>query len=116
MEVTATLNPGENSTKALLREYGDQLVCVRYRHDPKKHKRYKTVELIVEEKDWIPDTRIPAQKRVYIRIGYGEQELRELVKQAGGYWNPDRKAWHLAYRSVIELGLEKRVLDQDICY
>ena len=42
MDVKATLLPGANGTKALLREYGDQLVCVRYRYDNKKHKRYKT--------------------------------------------------------------------------
>ncbi|GMQ87779.1 MAG: hypothetical protein BMS9Abin08_0987 [Gammaproteobacteria bacterium] len=44
MDVKATLLPGANGTKALLREYGDQLVCVRYRYDKKRHKRYKTVE------------------------------------------------------------------------
>lgn len=90
-EVTATLSPGKNGTRALLREYGEQLICVRYPHDPKKHKRYYTVERVVEEKDRFPDTRIPAHQRVDIRPGYGERELRELVKQAGGYWNPDRK-------------------------
>lgn len=56
MDVKATLLPGANGTKALLREYGDQLVCVRYRYDKKKHKRYKTIEIIVEEKDWVPAT------------------------------------------------------------
>ena len=46
---------------------------------------------------------------------YGERELREVVKEAGGYWNPDKKAWHLAYRKVIELGLEKRFIDSELC-
>jgi len=114
MLVKAKLKPGENGTRALLIEYGDQLVCVRYRHDRKRHKRYKTIELIIEEKDWIPDTLIPATWRVYVRVGYGETELRELIKQAGGYWNPDKKGWQLTYRSVIELGPEKRIIDQDI--
>lgn len=107
MDVTTPQNPGENGTGAPLGKYGGQLICVRYRHSPKKHKRYKTVELIVEEKDWMPDTRIPAHKRVYLRIGYGETELRELITQAGGYRNPDRKAGHLDYRSVRGPGLEK---------
>ena len=35
MDVKATLLPGANGTKALLREYGDQLVCARYRYDNK---------------------------------------------------------------------------------
>ena len=33
MEIKATLAPGQNGTKRLLKEYGDQLVCVRYRYD-----------------------------------------------------------------------------------
>ena len=69
MEVKTKLQPGQNGTKALLKEYGDQLVCVRYRYDKAHHKRYKTVELIVEEKDWIPETLVPATKRVYASIG-----------------------------------------------
>lgn len=113
MEVKCRLAPGQHGTKGLLKEYGEQLVCVRYRYDKAKHKRYKTVELIIEEKDWLPETRIPPEKRVYFHIGYGERELRELVKQAGGYWNPDRKAWHLTYRKVLELGLEKRIIDPE---
>lgn len=48
MEVKATFKPGENGTKRLLQQYGDQLVCVRYRYDRAKQRRYKTVELIVE--------------------------------------------------------------------
>ena len=114
MEVRSKLRPGENGTKALLRQYGEQLVCVRYRYDRQRRKRYKTVELIIDEKDWIPDTLVPASKRVYFKIGYGETELREQVKLAGGYWNPDMKAWHLEYRKVIALGLEQRIIDPEI--
>lgn len=90
-----------------------QLVCVLYRYDKVRRKRYKTVELIIEEKDWLQDTPIPAEWHVYFRIGYGERELRELVKQSGGHWNPERKAWYLAYRKVLEPGLERRILDED---
>ena len=31
MDVKATLAPGQNGTKKLLKQYGDQLVSVRYR-------------------------------------------------------------------------------------
>ena len=44
----------------LLKQYGEQLVCVRYRYDQKRRKRYKTVALIADEKDWLPETRISA--------------------------------------------------------
>jgi len=46
-----------------------------------------------------------------VRIDYGEAELRELLKSNGGYWNPDKKAWQLSFRKVVEPGLEKRLLD-----
>jgi len=114
MEVKSKLRPGENGTKTLLKQYGEQLVCVRYRYDKHRRERYKTVELIIDEKDWIPDTLVPADSRVYFKIGYGEMELREQVKLAGGYWNPDKKAWHLECRKVIELGLEQRIIDPEI--
>jgi hypothetical protein len=116
MEIRATLKPGVNGTKELVRKYGDQLVCVRYRCDKKHRKRYKTVELIIEEKDWLPQVRIPARQRVPVRIGYGESDLRELVKQSGGYWNPDRKAWYLEIVKVLELGLDQRILDDEITF
>jgi hypothetical protein len=31
MKIGATLKPGENGTKELVRKYGEQLICVRYR-------------------------------------------------------------------------------------
>jgi hypothetical protein len=116
MDVKATVSPGANGTKALLRQYGDQLVCVRYRYDKKRHKRYKTVELIIDEKDWAPSCISYPEKRVFVRVGYGETDLRDLVKQNGGYWNPHKKAWHLSYRKVAELGLEKRMLDDELAF
>jgi hypothetical protein len=114
MDVKATLPPGANGTKALVRKYGDQLVCVRYRYDKTTRKRYKTVELIVEEKDWQPGSISYSDKKVFVRIDYGETDLRELLERHGGYWNPDKKAWHILYRKVVELGLEKRLLDSEL--
>lgn len=111
MKIRATLKPGANGTRGLVREYGEQLVCVRYRYDRARRKRYKTIELIIEEADWLPGVLVRPAQRVYFRIGYGETALREQVKQAGGYWNPDKKAWHLELRKVLELGLEERILD-----
>ena len=53
------MKPGERGTKKLLAKYGDGLVCVRYRYDEEKRKRYKTVELIVED----TGPGIPAEQR-----------------------------------------------------
>jgi hypothetical protein len=50
MRVIKKLNPGAPGTQRYLRQYQARLVCVRYRHDPAKHCRYTTVELIVDEK------------------------------------------------------------------
>ena len=51
MEVKATIKPGRNGTKKCLQQYGDQLVCVRYRYDKHRNRRQTTVELIVDEQD-----------------------------------------------------------------
>jgi len=110
MEIKATLKPGQNGTRQLLAKYGDQLVCVRYRYDKSRHKRLKTVELIVDEQDWVPGVKFPPTQRVLIRIGYGEEELREAVKQAGGFWNPEKKAWMLPFAKAMALGLEHRII------
>lgn len=111
MDVKATLAPGQNGTKRLLKKYGDQLVCVRYRYDKARQKRFKTIELIIDEQDWIQGVTIPADRRVLIEIGYGETELREKVKQAGGFWNPEKRAWLLSYHKVLQMGLERRMVD-----
>ncbi len=44
-------------SKKLCAKYGEKLVCVRYQYDDIKRKRYKTVELIIDEVDWKPGTR-----------------------------------------------------------
>jgi hypothetical protein len=74
-------------TKQLLAQYGDRLVCVRYRYDAQRKKRFKTVELIVAERDWdLPATRLADDAPVAVRIDFAEVELRQRVKQAGGRW------------------------------
>ena len=87
-------------------------MCVRYRYDKLRQKRLKTVELIIDEQDWVPGHNIPPDKNVLLHIEYGETELRELVKTHGGYWNPERKGWQLSFNRVLELGLERRIVDE----
>ena len=52
MPIRSTVHPGQRGAKKLLAQYGEQLVCVRYRYDDQRQKRLKTVELIVEEEEW----------------------------------------------------------------
>jgi hypothetical protein len=44
-----TLAPGQNGTKKLARRFGERLICVRYRYDEVTKRRFKTVELVVDE-------------------------------------------------------------------
>lgn len=74
----------------------------------------KTVELIVDEKDWSPGVRIPAEEVVSIRIDYGEMELRDRIKRAGAFWDADKRVWRVKFRKVLELGLEKRMVDDEL--
>jgi len=46
------LKPGQKGTKQLLEQHGDWLICVRYRYDAQRRKRFKSVELLVAERDW----------------------------------------------------------------
>lgn len=49
MRICRYINAGQDGTKRLTKQYGDRLVRVRYRYDEHTQKRYKTVELVVEE-------------------------------------------------------------------
>jgi hypothetical protein len=89
---------------------------LRYRHDLKNNKRIKTVELIIEETDLVPDHTIPPNKGMHIRIQYGEIQLATLVKQPGGKWNREKKYWELPYREVKSLGLEHRIINKNAYY
>ena len=89
METRLRLAPGQNSTKKLVTQYGDRLVCVRYRYDTQRKVRHKTVELIVETAPWAPRTRNAHREltdMVLVRIGYSEAVLRERVKAAGAIY------------------------------
>lgn len=109
MEIKTTLLPGQNGTKTLQKQYGDKLVCVRYRYDEKRQKRLKTVELIISETDYIPVPAFPNHAEVYLDIAYEETELRTQVKVAGGRWDPTEKAWKLSWENALDFGLETRV-------
>jgi hypothetical protein len=105
MQTRLTRKPGQKGTKQLLLRYGEKLVCVRDRYDPDKRKRYKTVELIVEEREWMP-----AKCLVQVRIAPGETELQAKVKFMGGRWRPEKQLWELAYIQVVKLGLLERMV------
>jgi hypothetical protein len=109
MRVRLHLKPGQKGTKQLLAQYGDRLICVRYRYDAQRKKRFKTVELVVAEHDWEPPRRPPDQI-VGLRVAYAEVAVRERVKQAGGKWNRDRRLLELRHDHAVALGLAGRIV------
>ncbi|MBI2207343.1 MAG: hypothetical protein HYU41_26225 [Candidatus Rokubacteria bacterium] len=111
MRTLLHLKPGQKGTKQLVAQYGDRLLCVRYRYDAQMKRRYKTVELVVAERDWEPPSaRLPADQIVGLHVAFAEAELRQRVKQAGARWNPDRKLWEMRYRQAVALKLEARIV------
>jgi len=47
---------------------------------------------------------------VRVRIGFGETELRQRVKDAGGAWDASKKLWRIKAASVRAVGLQKRIV------
>ncbi len=115
MEVFKTLKPGEPGTKRLCREYGDQLVNVRYRKGTDPNRIYTTVEIIVDSRIYHPGlTHAPVAskretQRFPIWVKFDEVELRQKVKEAGGKWDMGKKVWYLSYKKIAELNLKNRI-------
>jgi len=59
---------------------------------------------LVEERPEKPE------KTAWIRVAYGETELRQQVKEAGGEWHPEHKLWRLPLKAVRKMKLEMRVV------
>jgi len=111
--VRLRLKPGQKGTKRLLAQYGDRLICVRYRYDAERKKRFKTVELLVAERDWEPPRPpIAPDQIVGLRVAFAEVAVRDRVKQAGGTWNPERRLWQLRHDRVVTLGLNHRIVNE----
>ncbi len=105
--------PGQAGTLKYMRLYGEDLVCVRYKYDYKRRKRYKTVELIIDQSEWSPrrgDTY--PHRRVYVQLDKPEIELRKKVKAAGGIWNGYKKLWKVSLQAVWDLDLEDRIVNE----
>ena len=76
----------------MLAQYDGRLICVRYRYDAERKRRFKTLELLVAEQDWEPcRPPIASDQIVGLRVDFAEVAVRDRVKQAGGTWNPARR-------------------------
>jgi hypothetical protein len=96
MRAQVTRQPGQRGTKKLIKQYGEQLVYVRYRSDEARQRRLKMAQLIIEDVLWSPPP-APLRKTalVGVRVGLREVELQRWVKQAGGKLNPARRLWEM---------------------
>lgn len=106
METRVTLKPGSNGTKKLVTQYGERLVCVRYRYDAVAQLRYKTVELVIEQLSWDPARRRSERRPPVLvgwRVHFHEEQLRKRGKDAGGRWLPEKKL------SVLPIGVARRL-------
>jgi hypothetical protein len=121
MHVRTVRKPGDPGTLKLVAKYGDRLLNVRYRYDPAKGKRYKTVELIVAEEDWQPPEETNAviapstseprtTPHVPLRIQYFEKDLRQQIQAIGGFWNAGEKRWYAPEAYIQRIGLENRII------
>jgi hypothetical protein len=108
MTTRVKLKPGQNGTKSFTEKYGDALVCVRYRYDAQKQKRYKTIEIIVSEADWTPPPpKYPDSTLVALKIGVKETALQTQVKSVGGRWDREQRVWIVPYGCIRGTKLEK---------
>lgn len=113
MLLSKKLKPGQPGTKRLVAQYGQTLLSVRYRYDAKQCKRFKTVELIIEESFWQPPVKpISDDQIVGLRIGVKEVELQRKVKSAGGKWNYNQRVWEIRYDQVVKLELTDRIAQE----
>lgn len=110
MKTRLILKPGQRGTKRLAEEYGDALVCVRFRYDAATRQRLKTVELIVERTDWEPPPeKFTEDSLVTVKIAGYETDLRKQIKDAGGKWSPEKKLWYVHYGGIVGTPLEKHI-------
>jgi hypothetical protein len=105
-KVSKRLAPGQNGTKRCFNQYGNALVCVRYRQD--QTRRYTTVEIVVDQRALLPRaTRL--EDFVHVPIGYRETELRTQAKAAGARWDPEQRSWLMTKETAKRLGLSGRI-------
>ena len=110
--VAKRIAPTQAGAIKLAEQYGDQLVCVRYRHDPTGCHRYTTVELVVASSLVKPRLacRRPKLQIVALRLTNAENELHKLVRANGGVWDGKARLWYVSRTTTRALGLLDRIV------
>ncbi|HUF30288.1 MAG TPA: hypothetical protein VMM77_06445 [Gemmatimonadaceae bacterium] len=111
MRTMLTRRAGAPGTKRLLAEYGEDLVCVRYRYDEEAGQRLKTVEIVVSRVKWVRAPEVhEAGEAVRLRLTGDEDLLRRALLLNGGKWDERTDAWTVSRGVAESLGLRGRIL------
>lgn len=103
--VSKTMRPGQRGAIGLTRQYGTQLVCVRYRESRDGDLRITTVELIVERA--VVQRRLAAL--VSFKIHPHEHALLREAHRRGATLDPKTQLWRLPRQDVLRMGLRRRI-------
>ena len=103
------VKPGQNGAKRLTEQYGDALLCVRYRYDESRKVRLKTVEIVVEERPWEPPFRFRDDDLAPVAVRFDETALREKLRKLRAKWDPEAKVWMVRYGKIRGTELEARI-------
>jgi hypothetical protein len=109
MRVMLTLRPGQRGTKALMDEYGERLIYVRYRYDAKARQRHKTVEIIIDSAEWTPPH--APDEIVSLAIDWREGVTIAQIRLVGGRRGTAPDQWLLRYDLAVALGLADRIVE-----
>lgn len=92
-------------------KYGDSLICVRYRYDEESRTRVKTLEIVVDKKDWTPlPPRFALDGIVPVRIAFTESAFKQMARASGGRWDPEARLWLIPYSKIKGTTLEKHII------
>lgn len=105
--VGKSLRPGRPGTIKLVRQFGCQLLLVRYRFDWTGLFRYTTVEVLVEASAVTRGSRPQALFAVHLKSN--EPKLKSAVQRLGARWDPQYLCWLVPGHAVQALGLVHRV-------
>ncbi|NDY93914.1 hypothetical protein [Ideonella livida] len=112
-KVLKKLQPTQAGAQRWRALYGDQLLCVRYRHDPTRDQRLVTVELLVEARPSRRRTPVPRsagpQDPVLVQIRYGEAQLAAQAKANGARWDAQARLWRMTREQAERAGLTARI-------
>ena len=105
--VTKTMSPDQPGAIKLARQFGESLICVRYRCNAESTTRYTTVELLLHE---APIQRsLDARKLVQVQMPWDDAQLRKKAADMGALWDCITKRWTMPLYAARMLGLTERL-------